>query len=46
MVSALHKKLEHKVKKLKCKKLEVMHPKILNKSKVPAMHKPYWISCD
>ena len=34
-VSALHKELEYKVKKLKYKKLEVMQPRIKNKSDLP-----------
>ena len=43
MVSVCHKELVHKVKKLKCKKLEVMQPKIifLNKCELLAMNKPY-----
>ena len=36
MVSILHKELERKVEKLKHMKLEVMHPKIKNKSELPA----------
>ena len=36
MVSVLHKELEHKAKKLKYKKLEVMQPMIKNKSELPA----------
>ena len=35
VVSALHKKLECKVKKLKYKKLEVMQPRIKSKSELP-----------
>ena len=35
MVSVLHKELEYKVKKLKYKKLEVVRPRIKNKSKLP-----------
>ena len=35
VVSALHKKLECKLKKLKYKKLEVMQPTIKNKSELP-----------
>ena len=35
MVSVLQKKLEHKVEKLKYKKLEVMQPRIKNKSILP-----------
>ena len=37
MVSVLHKELEleYKVEKLKYKKLEVMQPKIINKSELP-----------
>ena len=34
-VSALHKELEYKVEKLKYKKLEVMQPRIKNKSDLP-----------
>lgn len=41
MVSVCHKELEHKVNKLKCKKLEVMQPKILNKCELLAINKPY-----
>ena len=36
MVSVLHKQLEFKVEKLKCKKLEVMQSKIKNTSKLLA----------
>ena len=36
MVSILHKELERKVEKLKHMKLEVMQPKIKNKSELPA----------
>ena len=35
MVSVLHKELEFKVERLKYKKLEVMHPRIRNKSELP-----------
>ena len=35
MVSVLQKKLEHKVEMLKYKKLEVMQPRIKNKSELP-----------
>ena len=35
MVSVLHNELEYKVEKLKYKKLEVMQPRIKNKSKLP-----------
>ena len=35
MVSVLHKELEYKLEKLKYEKLEVMQPKIKNKSEVP-----------
>ena len=35
MVSALHKELEYKPEMLKYKKLEVMQPKIKNKSELP-----------
>ena len=35
MVSVLHKELEYKVEKLKYKKLEVMQPRIINKSELP-----------
>ena len=35
MVSVVHKEEEYKVKKLKCKKLEVMQPRIKNKSGLP-----------
>jgi len=35
VVSALHKKLECKVEKLKYKKLEVIQPRIKNKSELP-----------
>ena len=35
MVSVLHKELEYKVEKLKYKKLEVMQPRIKNKSELP-----------
>ena len=34
MVSILHKKLEYNVEKLKYKRLEVMQPRIKNKSKL------------
>ena len=34
-VSVLHKELEYKVEKLKYKKLEVMQPRIKNKSDLP-----------
>ena len=34
MVSVLHKELEYKVEKLKYKKLEVMQPRISNKSEL------------
>ena len=44
MVSVLHKELEYKLEKLKYKKLEVMQPKIKNKSELPAGNKPSWIS--
>ena len=37
MVSVLHKKLEYKVEKLKYKKLEVMQPRIKNKSELPVV---------
>ena len=36
MVSVLHKQLEFKVEKLKCKKLEVMQSKIKNTSELLA----------
>ena len=36
MLSFLHKELECKVEKLKYKKLEVMQPRIRNKSELPA----------
>jgi len=36
MLSVLHKELECKVEKLKYKKLEVMQPRIRNKSELPA----------
>ena len=35
MVSVLHKKLEHRVEKLKYRKLEVMQPRIKDKSELP-----------
>ena len=35
MVSVLQKELEYKVAKLKYKKLEVMQPRIKNKSELP-----------
>ena len=35
MVSVLHKELEYKVERLKYKKLEVMQPRIRNKSELP-----------
>ena len=35
MVSVLHKELEYKLEKLKFKKLEVMQPRIKNKSHLP-----------
>ena len=35
MVSVLHTELEYKVEKLKYKKLEVMQPRIKNKSELP-----------
>ena len=35
MVSVLHKELSYKVEKLKLKKLEVMQPRIKNKSELP-----------
>ena len=35
VVSVLHKALEYKVEKLKYKKLEVMQPRIKNKSELP-----------
>ena len=35
MVSDLHKELEYKVEKLKYKRLEVMQPRIINKSEFP-----------
>ena len=35
MVSVVHKEVEYKVKKLKYKKLEVMQPRIKNKSDLP-----------
>ena len=44
MVSVVHKELEYKVKKLKCKKLEVMQPRIKNKSELQLVNKPSWIS--
>ena len=45
MVSVLHKELEYKVEKLKNKKLDVMQPRIKNKSKLPAqVNKISWIS--
>ena len=34
VVSVLHKELEYKVEELKCKKLEVMQPRIRIKSKL------------
>ena len=36
LVSALHKEVECKVKKLKYKKLEIIQPRIENKSELPA----------
>ena len=36
MVSIVHKELGHNVEKLKHMKLEVMQPKITNKSELPA----------
>ena len=36
MVSVLHKEPKYKVEKLKYKKLDVMQPRIKNKSKLPA----------
>ena len=36
MVSVLHKELEHKVNKFKYKNLEVMQPRIKNKSELLA----------
>ena len=36
MISILHKELERKVEKLKHMKLEIMQPKIKNKSELPA----------
>ena len=44
MVSVLHKELEYKVKKLKCKKLEVMQLRIKNKSELTVVNKPSQIS--
>ena len=35
MVSVVLKELEYKVEKLKYKKLEVMQPRIINKSELP-----------
>ena len=35
VVSVLHQELEYKVEKLKYKKLEVMQPRIKNKSELP-----------
>ena len=35
MVSVLYKELEYKVEKLKYKKLEVMKPRLENKSELP-----------
>ena len=35
MVSVLHTELEYKVEKFKYKKLEVMQPRIKNKSELP-----------
>ena len=35
MVSVLHKELEYKEEKLKYRKLEVMQPRINNKSELP-----------
>ena len=35
MLSVLHKELEYKVEKLKYEKLEVMQPRIENKSELP-----------
>ena len=35
MVSVLQKKLEYKVEKLMYKKLEIMQPRIKNKSELP-----------
>ena len=35
MISVLHKELQYKVEMLKYKKLEVMKPRIKNKSKLP-----------
>ena len=43
MVSVHHKSLECKVEKHKCKKLELMQPRI-NKSELPLVNKPSWIS--
>ena len=37
MVSDLYKELERKVEKLKYMKLEVIQPKIKNKSELPAL---------
>ena len=42
MVSVLHKELEYKVEKPKYRKLEVMQPRIKNKSEPPAGES--WIS--
>ena len=44
MVSVYHKSLECKVEKYKCKKLELMQPRIKNKSELPLVNKPSWIS--
>ena len=44
MVLVLHRYPKDKVEKLKYKKLEGMHPKIKNQSKLPAGNKPSWIS--
>ena len=53
MVSILHKKLEYNVEKLKNKRLEVMQPRIKNKSELlvgtinhpGSVHKKFY-SCD
>ena len=44
MVLVLYRNPKDKVEKLKYKKLEGMHPKIKNESKLPVGNKPSWIS--
>ena len=43
MVSVLHKELEYKVENRKYKKLEVMQPRIKNKSELPVASS-WWIN--